>query len=168
MLVWIVLPSCFCSYIIRDLVELGLEGNILLPSIYQLGVSATRAHLSETSPQRNVLTTPPSPILHDWEIDWKDLKFGVLLGEGAFGRVYEGIWQGRLVAIKKILGELDDKALREFRREVGILSKLKPHPNLVTYYGACTQFPHLYIVTEYISRYVPFCSSTFVPRSFVL
>ena len=33
------------------------------------------------------LNTPPSPILHDWEINIRELEFGALLGEGAFGQV---------------------------------------------------------------------------------
>jgi len=57
------------------------------------------------------------------------------------------------VAIKKLFAvSLEEKTLQEFRREVGILSRLKPHKHLVRYYGACTQPPHLYIVTEYIPR----------------
>ena len=34
-------------------------------------------------------------------IPWKDLKTGKLLGEGAYGEVYLGTWNGREVAIKK-------------------------------------------------------------------
>jgi len=134
-----------------NLVELGLEGNPLLPSIYQLGMSAIRGSLTTSSDSSQDSTKSP-PILHDSEIDIKDLVFGDLLGEGAFGRVYKGTWKGKeIVAIKRLVGS-HEKTLEGFRREVGVLSKLKPHPHLVAYHGACTQPPNLYIVTEFISR----------------
>ncbi len=59
-----------------------------------------------------------------------------------------------MVAIKKLFAKsFEEPTLREFRREVEILSSLKPHKHLVRYYGACTQPPNLCIVTEYIARY---------------
>ena len=36
-------------------------------------------------------------------IAWKELQVGRLLGQGKFGEVYLGTWQGRQVAVKKLL-----------------------------------------------------------------
>lgn len=70
--------------------------------------------------------------------------------------MYQGRWRGNDVAIKKLFSEslLDEQILREFRREVGMLSRLKPHKHLVRYFGACTQPPHLFIINEFIPRYI--------------
>eukprot|EP01025_Chloroclados_australasicus_P027935 TRINITY_DN27645_c0_g2_i3.p1 TRINITY_DN27645_c0_g2~~TRINITY_DN27645_c0_g2_i3.p1 ORF type:complete len:862 (-),score=69.44 TRINITY_DN27645_c0_g2_i3:116-2701(-) len=58
-----------------------------------------------------------------------------LLGEGGFGRVYKGIINSNLVAIKR----LDKNSLqgdKEFFVEVSTLSRMS-HPNLVPIRGAC-------------------------------
>ncbi|KAK9815222.1 hypothetical protein WJX72_000200 [[Myrmecia] bisecta] len=36
------------------------------------------------------------------DVVWPDVEVGQLVGQGSFGRVYQGWWQGRLVAIKVI------------------------------------------------------------------
>lgn len=41
--------------------------------------------------------------------------------------------------------------VQEFRDEVAIMKRLK-HPNVVLFMGACTQPPHLCIVTQFVAR----------------
>lgn len=36
-------------------------------------------------------------------VAWKSLQVGELIGNGSFGDVYRGIWNGKTVAIKKLL-----------------------------------------------------------------
>jgi len=95
--------------------------------------------------------SPPRTIKYAWEIDFNELEIGELIGQGGFSKVYHGYWRNKEVAIKQL--ELQsNKTLDDFRREVGILSKLKPHENLLYYYGACKQGSYCYIVTEYLPR----------------
>ena len=41
--------------------------------------------------------------------------------------------------------------LQEFKAEVNLMSKLK-HPNIVQFLGACTDYPNLSIVTQFMPR----------------
>ena len=56
----------------------------------------------------------------------KDLSSNKILGKGAFGTVYEGVWSEELVAIKRI--QLSDITSNE--REEEALKKLD-HPNVI-------------------------------------
>jgi len=86
----------------------------------------------------------------DWEIPYEELQFGPKIGEGTYGVVYKGRWHGTPVAIKKLkYSKVTQEILDDFRKEVAILAKLR-HPNVVLFMGACTQPPHLCIVTEFL------------------
>eukprot|EP01111_Echinosteliopsis_oligospora_P012589 TRINITY_DN432_c0_g1_i1.p1 TRINITY_DN432_c0_g1~~TRINITY_DN432_c0_g1_i1.p1 ORF type:complete len:406 (-),score=87.49 TRINITY_DN432_c0_g1_i1:56-1273(-) len=52
------------------------------------------------------------------------------LGEGAFGRVYKALWRGRVVAVKKITGQMDSVVMSE----IEILWRLR-HPNVAEMLG---------------------------------
>ena len=41
------------------------------------------------------------------------------------------------------------KFLKEFKRELAILLRIRPHPNLVNLIGVCNEKGHLIIVTEF-------------------
>lgn len=86
----------------------------------------------------------------DYIVDGKDLEYLQLLGSGASGEVYKGLYKGNPVAIKL----LKDMALKdevdEFKKEFEILSKVR-HENVVFFYGASTS-PKLCMVMQYCSR----------------
>ncbi|PRP75101.1 leucine-rich repeat-containing protein [Planoprotostelium fungivorum] len=96
------------------------------------------------------------------KIAWEQLEVGDMLGEGGAATVYKGVWEGDVVAIKKLKitredttsimlsGEDDSfsKVFNEFRREVFIMSGLE-HINLVRLMGLCLD--PLAIVTEFMS-----------------
>jgi len=87
----------------------------------------------------------------EWEIPYEELTLGKKLGEGAFGIVYKAKWRGIAVAVKELKYQnLNDEVLEEFRKEISILGKLR-HPNVVLFMGACTQGPHLCMVTEFLA-----------------
>ncbi|XP_020087690.1 LEAF RUST 10 DISEASE-RESISTANCE LOCUS RECEPTOR-LIKE PROTEIN KINASE-like 1.2 isoform X2 [Ananas comosus] len=74
------------------------------------------------------------------------------LGDGGFGRVYEGkLRDGRTVAVKRLY-ENSYKRVEQFMNEVDILSRLR-HQSLVTLYG-CTSSNsrELLLVYEYVSN----------------
>ncbi|XP_040869776.1 serine/threonine-protein kinase STY13 isoform X5 [Glycine max] len=83
-------------------------------------------------------------------IDPKLLFIGSKIGEGAHGRVYEGRYRDRIVAIKVLHrgGTLEEKVALEnrFAREVNMMSRVH-HENLVKFIGAC-KAPLMVIVTE--------------------
>lgn len=89
------------------------------------------------------------------EIRWDAISGGKLIGQGAAGAVYKVEWEGRVVAVKRFFcTELDPNDLKEFVTEITLLSKLScwHHPCLVNFIGACTQFPNLALVMEFVSR----------------
>ncbi|CAL5389996.1 unnamed protein product [Camellia sinensis] len=78
------------------------------------------------------------------------LFIGSKIGEGAHGRVYEGRYGDRIVAIKVLnhgnTSEERDALESRFAREVTMMSRVK-HNNLVKFIGACKD-PLMVIVTE--------------------
>jgi len=111
----------------------------------------------------------------DLLIRYRDLKLDVIIGTGSFARVYRGSWNHTLVAIKELTGVLGlmatlqvekngtlknedyhndagiQRLVNEFKSEVLVMSRLH-HPNVLLLVGACSDFPHLCIVTEYLSN----------------
>nr|XP_043632519.1 probable serine/threonine-protein kinase SIS8 isoform X2 [Erigeron canadensis] len=88
----------------------------------------------------------------DCEIAWEDITLGERIGLGSYGEVYRGDWHGTEVAVKKFLDqEITIESLEEFKREVGIMKRVR-HPNVVLFMGAVTRAPHLSIITEFLPR----------------
>uniref|UniRef100_A0A1J3G121 non-specific serine/threonine protein kinase n=1 Tax=Noccaea caerulescens TaxID=107243 RepID=A0A1J3G121_NOCCA len=89
----------------------------------------------------------------EWTIDLRFLYMGPPFAQGAFGKLYKGIYNGEDVAIK-ILERPEnslDKAQfmeQQFQQEVTMLANLK-HPNIVRFIGACRKPMVWCIVTEY-------------------
>ncbi|KAK9723691.1 hypothetical protein RND81_05G018200 [Saponaria officinalis] len=83
-------------------------------------------------------------------VDPKLLFIGSKIGEGAHGKVYEGRYRDRIVAIKVLNrgSTSDERAVLEgrFIREVNMMSRVK-HENLVKFIGACKD-PLMVIVAE--------------------
>ncbi|KAG6776175.1 hypothetical protein POTOM_019681 [Populus tomentosa] len=86
----------------------------------------------------------------DWEIDRRLLKIGERIASGSCGDLYRGVYFGEDVAIKILRSEqLSGTQEEEFAQEVTILREVQ-HRNVVRFVGACTKFPHLCIVTEFM------------------
>eukprot|EP01112_Ceratiomyxa_fruticulosa_P013616 TRINITY_DN3833_c0_g1_i2.p1 TRINITY_DN3833_c0_g1~~TRINITY_DN3833_c0_g1_i2.p1 ORF type:complete len:543 (-),score=94.64 TRINITY_DN3833_c0_g1_i2:235-1863(-) len=82
------------------------------------------------------------------EIDPSEITREHVLGDGSFGSVYKGRCRQKDVAVKVLFRQLEEKTLRDFRKEVAIMSKIF-HPNIVLFLGACTSVPgKLQICTE--------------------
>ncbi|KAI3474282.1 hypothetical protein Pfo_029070 [Paulownia fortunei] len=83
-------------------------------------------------------------------VDPKSLFIGSKIGEGAHGKVYQGRYGDRIVAIKVLNcgNTSEERTVLESRfiREVTMMSKVK-HENLVKFIGACKD-PLMVIVTE--------------------
>ncbi|MQM12477.1 hypothetical protein Taro_045387 [Colocasia esculenta] len=73
------------------------------------------------------------------------------LGEGGHGSVYRGtLPDGRIVAVKRLYGNIYTRGADLFLNEISILSSLR-HPNLVALYGCTTRHSHeLLLVYEFV------------------
>eukprot|EP00871_Galdieria_phlegrea_P005258 jgi/Galph1/5733/GphlegSOOS_G4318.1 len=88
-----------------------------------------------------------------FEIDPSEIEWGPLIGQGGFGQVYKARFRGTTVAVKTISATalVNQNAIKEFQSEVAVLCTLR-HPNVILFMGACIRSPHLFIVTEFMSR----------------
>ncbi|XP_035238738.1 proto-oncogene tyrosine-protein kinase Src isoform X1 [Anguilla anguilla] len=84
-----------------------------------------------------------------WEIPRDSLRLDVKLGQGCFGEVWMGTWNGTTrVAIKTLkTGTMSPEA---FLQEAQVMKKLR-HEKLVQLYAVVSEEP-IYIVTEYMSQ----------------
>ncbi|KAI3385225.1 hypothetical protein SNEBB_007583 [Seison nebaliae] len=88
----------------------------------------------------------------EWSIPYEDIHFKEEIGRGHFGSVYRAKWHGE-VAVKCLkLAESSDenessRQMKLFQNEIAILRTTR-HLNLVLFYGACTDYPNLAIVTS--------------------
>lgn len=74
------------------------------------------------------------------------LRFGVKVGEGSFGEVFEGTLYGGPVAIKRLKVHTN-QAIEDFDHEIEVMKQLR-HPNIVQFLGAVYEKPYYCIVTE--------------------
>ncbi|KAJ9531495.1 hypothetical protein QJQ45_015041 [Haematococcus lacustris] len=65
-----------------------------------------------------------------------DVKLGQLLGRGSYGRVYRGLWDGALVAVKVLEYSADEQ--KKLGMEAQLSSQLH-HPNMVQTYKHCSR-----------------------------
>ncbi|GAX74957.1 hypothetical protein CEUSTIGMA_g2403.t1 [Chlamydomonas eustigma] len=83
----------------------------------------------------------------EWERD-VFVHWDCLLGAGAAGAVYKGVYQGKDVAIKVSTAmDANDSDAGSMQHELQIMAKLD-HPNIVCVYGGCLSPPNLFVVEE--------------------
>ncbi|XP_016134702.1 proto-oncogene tyrosine-protein kinase Src isoform X1 [Sinocyclocheilus grahami] len=84
-----------------------------------------------------------------WEIPRDSLRLDIKLGQGCFGEVWMGTWNGTTrVAIKTLkTGTMSPEA---FLQEAQVMKKLR-HEKLVQLYAVVSEEP-IYIVTEYMGQ----------------
>lgn len=106
-------------------------------------------------PQRKTVDSTkvlPARRVRNQNIDFREITLGRSIGEGAFGKVYEGKWQARPVAVKMLIcQDLRPDILAEFESEVQIMSVLR-HPNIARLLGACMEPPNRCLVVELLTR----------------
>lgn len=66
---------------------------------------------------------------------------------GSFGEVWKCDWRGGNVAVKKLLENMTQSQLEDFKAEAALLSRLRPHTHIVQFQGVCLQ--PLCIITEF-------------------
>lgn len=71
----------------------------------------------------------------DWQIDYKELTIGRLLGKGSQGEVFKAQWRGTEVACKKVdMRKVSPDIIEEFCQEAEIMRRLR-HPCLTLFMG---------------------------------
>jgi hypothetical protein len=80
------------------------------------------------------------------QISVNELVIEKEIGEGSYGKVCLGKWNGAVVALKfcKKKGKLED-----FLAEVKVMVELPPHPNVVQMFGISLDGPQPIIILEY-------------------
>eukprot|EP01119_Soliformovum_irregulare_P023430 TRINITY_DN8171_c0_g2_i5.p1 TRINITY_DN8171_c0_g2~~TRINITY_DN8171_c0_g2_i5.p1 ORF type:complete len:697 (-),score=142.45 TRINITY_DN8171_c0_g2_i5:250-2340(-) len=89
-----------------------------------------------------------------YDIDYRQLEDLKPIGSGSYGTVFQATWRETVVAVKQLHTSLnfDQKAITDFKGEVEILSRLRPHPNVVLFMGITSPPQPLTIVTEFCAR----------------
>jgi serine/threonine protein kinase len=82
----------------------------------------------------------------------KEVTVAECVGDGGFGKVFRGNWQGTPVAVKKLhRQDLSQEVLDAMRGEIGVMTRLH-HPNIVMLMGMCTAPPWISVVTEFLGK----------------
>jgi Protein tyrosine and serine/threonine kinase/Calpain large subunit, domain III len=73
--------------------------------------------------EKRKLTQRTTSPLGKFSISWADVTVGKKIGQGGYGAVYRGTWQGKDVAIKKLFREelTDEADVESFRKEIEIM-----------------------------------------------
>ncbi|XP_029473959.1 tyrosine-protein kinase receptor Tie-1 isoform X3 [Rhinatrema bivittatum] len=86
-------------------------------------------------------------------LEWDDITFEDMIGEGNFGQVIKAMIKkdGLKVnaAIKMLKEFASENDHRDFAGELEVLCKLGHHPNIINLLGACENKGYLYIAIEY-------------------
>ena len=87
----------------------------------------------------------------EWEVPRDTLKLYDKIGSGTFGTVHIASWRYTKVAAKVLIKSSEEFSVSEFRSELQSLSQIR-HPNIIQFFGACTQEEPYLIIIEYMSR----------------
>ncbi|XP_043941264.1 tyrosine-protein kinase receptor Tie-1 isoform X2 [Protopterus annectens] len=94
----------------------------------------------------------PEPLRYP-VLEWDDIKFEDVIGEGNFGQVIKAMIKkdGLRIsaAVKKLKEFASENDHRDFAGELEVLCKLGHHPNIINLLGACENKGYLYIAIEY-------------------
>ncbi|XP_048518859.1 tyrosine-protein kinase transmembrane receptor Ror isoform X1 [Dendroctonus ponderosae] len=86
---------------------------------------------------------------------YKEVRFIKELGEGAFGKVYQGELRAKagkvFVAVKSLKENASAKTQADFQREIELISELK-HPNIICLLGVVVKQEPMCMLFEYMSE----------------
>jgi serine/threonine protein kinase len=88
------------------------------------------------------------------EIAFDELKItpDKMIGKGAFGVVFAGEWRGVRVAVKQLIGYLDDEQIQNVHAECALMQSCSNHPNIAKFIGLSSKGHTMCIVTQFYSN----------------
>jgi len=122
--------------------------DVLDPTIY----TAIQLMSKDASKASGVYVTDSEHLR--WEISFKDIELGKIIGKGSFGTVYHGTWGDKQIACKMLSKDTGFEIdIASFIRESDVMRRITSHANCLKYYGICcnTDFPFC-IITEFIAN----------------
>ncbi|KAI4381047.1 hypothetical protein MLD38_007164 [Melastoma candidum] len=125
----------------------SVSGVIVVVSLVTIAAvtwSRARERRDESSPSMLKTFTPT-------EIEGITNNFKMIIGEGAFGKVYLGRLDGGAEVAVKVLSQMSRQGHKEFQAEVKLLAVVH-HRNLVSLVGYCDDPKSLVLVYEYMSN----------------
>ena len=182
---FIVLASCVAVATLIVILLIGLICNKICtkknPNGYTIAIQQDVANIDlDKLPEKmsyHQTAARLNPKLEHLEYPRNDIIYIRDVGQGAFGRVFQGkapgLIQGEeftMVAVKMLKEEASDDLLRDFEREAGLLSEFD-HPNIVKLLGVCAIGRPMCLLFEYMSKgdlsaYLRSCSpSNYIVRS---
>ncbi|KAL1500836.1 hypothetical protein ABEB36_006267 [Hypothenemus hampei] len=121
-----------------------MELNSLLPATSNIPTTTSRNH------SHNKIGYQSLP-----QYTYKEVRFIKELGEGAFGKVYQGELKMKtskvFVAVKSLKENASAKTQADFQREIELISELK-HPNIICLLGVVTKQEPMCMLFEYMSE----------------
>ncbi|XP_022751242.1 probable receptor-like protein kinase At5g24010 [Durio zibethinus] len=87
---------------------------------------------------------------YEIEQSTKNFDSNLLIGEGGFGKVYEGMFRGTKVAVKRSEPG-HGQGLLEFQTEIVVLSQIR-HRHLVSLIGFCEERSEMILVYEFMEK----------------
>uniref|UniRef100_T1JR21 receptor protein-tyrosine kinase n=1 Tax=Tetranychus urticae TaxID=32264 RepID=T1JR21_TETUR len=127
--------------------------------LFLIGIILTGNNISEDPVNSIADPTAELNILVDqkWEIQRERLKLHKPVGQGYFGRVYEGELTGvgkdkkdtMAVAIKMLNDPSNDSKRTDLVSEMEVMKRIGKHLNIVNLIGCCTRNGPLYVIMEY-------------------
>jgi serine/threonine protein kinase len=83
-------------------------------------------------------------------IAWHHLQVGKLIGQGGFGEVFFGTWNGREVAIKTLkITNLPAYLAKDFETETKIMAECSACQQIVRLFAVCMESEHFAMVMEF-------------------
>ena len=99
--------------------------------------SSLKIQLSAAQLMVDQVVKESEELLQPYKIEFKELKFEVQIGQGAFGVVWRGDFRGSIVAIKTVRPtKVTKNTITDFLGELKTMAPLT-HPNLVNCIGGC-------------------------------
>ena len=182
---FIILASCVAVATLIVILLIGLICNKICtrknPNGYTIPVNQENGNIDLNKLPENMSYHQTSarlnPKLEHLEYPRNDVIYIRDIGQGAFGRVFQGKAPGlvkneefTMVAVKVLKEEASDDLLRDFEREAGLLSEFD-HPNIVKLLGICAIGKPMCLLFEYMSKgdlnaYLRSCSpSNYIVRN---
>lgn len=136
-------PETMKYYVSR---QAGFDDIISLIDFYKRHPEMGGLRLKFPCPKTEVPITVGLTHRDEWEISRDSLQFVKKLGQGQFGEVWQGLWNGTTdVAIKMLREDTMERAA--FMQEAHIMKKLQ-HSKLIRLFAVCTVGEPILIVEE--------------------